>query len=106
MDLVENIENIFVFFVQKAGKILILNIDFHIDFRPSTFGHVFVFWIHDMHVLLSQFWLTEISSYIIGVVYTAFLCLEKGIDILEKGMSGRGGARHFSKPVVDQGLLI
>ena len=28
----------------------------------------------------------------------AFLCLEKG-------MSGKGGARHFSKPVVNQGLL-
>lgn len=68
MDLVENIENMFVFFVQKARKILILNIDFHIDFRPSTFGHVFVFWIHDMHVLLSQFWLTEISSILLGKI--------------------------------------
>jgi hypothetical protein len=32
------------------------------------------------------------------------LCLKKG-ECLEKGMSGKGGARHFSKPLIDQGLL-
>lgn len=72
MDLVENI---FVFFVQKARKILILNIDFHIDFRPSTFGHVFVF-LDPRHACLAVAVLAD------------------------------RGARHFSKPVVDQGLLI
>ena len=31
-------------------------------------------------------------------------CLEKG-ECLEEGMAGKGGARHFSKPLIDQGLL-